>query len=58
VAPAELEEMLRSHPDIDDVAVVSVHDVRADEIPRAFVVPRRRDISEKDVKSFLAANIL
>jgi acyl-CoA synthetase (AMP-forming)/AMP-acid ligase II len=53
----ELEEMLRSHPDIDDATVVGVPDDRAGEVPRASVVPRRPDISEKDVKSFVAAKV-
>jgi len=48
---------LRSHPDIDDAAVVGVPDDRAGEVPRAFVVPRRPDFSEEDVKSFVAANV-
>ena len=57
VAPAELEEILRSHPGIDDAAVVGVPDDRAGEVPRAFVVPRRPDFSEEDVKSFVAAKV-
>jgi len=50
VAPPELEAILRSHPDIDDVGVVGIPYGRAGEVPRAFVVPRRPDISEEDVK--------
>jgi 4-coumarate--CoA ligase len=57
VTPAELEEMLGSHPDIDDAAVVVVPVDRAGEVPRAFVVFTRPDISEKDVKSFVAAKV-
>jgi len=57
VAPAELEEILRSHPDIDDAAVVGVPDERAGEVPMAFVVPRRPDISEEDVKNFVDAKV-
>ena len=57
MAPAELEEILRSHPDIDDAAVVGIPDDRAGEVPRAFVVPRRPEISEEDVKRFVAAKV-
>jgi acyl-coenzyme A synthetase/AMP-(fatty) acid ligase len=57
VAPAELEEILRSHPDIEDAAVVGVPDDRAGEVPTAYVVPRRPDISEEDVKGFVAAKV-
>lgn len=41
VAPAELEGILVSHPDIEDVAVIGVYDEsQASEVPRAFVVLR------------------
>lgn len=57
VAPAELEEILRSHPDIDEAAVVGVPDDRAGEVPRAFVVPARPGVSEEDIKRFVAAKV-
>jgi acyl-coenzyme A synthetase/AMP-(fatty) acid ligase len=57
VAPAELEEILRSHPDIEDAGVVGIPDDRAGELPRAYVVPRRLDISEEDIKKFVAAKV-
>ncbi|XP_023708323.1 4-coumarate--CoA ligase 1 isoform X3 [Cryptotermes secundus] len=57
VAPAELEEILRSHPDIDDAAVIGVPDERAGEVPRAFVVPKRSQISEEDVKKYVAEKV-
>lgn len=41
VAPAELEGILVTHPDIEDVAVIGVYDEsQASELPRAFVVLR------------------
>ncbi|KAK4303287.1 hypothetical protein Pmani_024672 [Petrolisthes manimaculis] len=39
VAPAELEDLIRKHPDVADVAVIGLPDVRAGEVPRAYVVP-------------------
>jgi acyl-coenzyme A synthetase/AMP-(fatty) acid ligase len=57
VAPAELEEILRSHPDIDDAGVVGIPDDRAGELPRAYIVPKRLDISEEDIKRFVAAKV-
>lgn len=40
VFPAEVEEVLRLHPEIDDVSVVGVPDERLGEVPVAFVVGR------------------
>ncbi|XP_069685512.1 uncharacterized protein [Periplaneta americana] len=56
VAPAELEEILRSHPHIEDAAVIGIPDERAGEIPKAFVVPKRK-ISEEDVKKYVAEKV-
>ncbi len=41
VAPAELEAVLLSHPDVVDAAVIGRPDPMAGEIPKAFVVLRR-----------------
>ncbi|KAF9883239.1 hypothetical protein FE257_003833 [Aspergillus nanangensis] len=42
VAPAELEGLLISHPDIDDVAVISIYNKeQATEVPRAYIVPKQ-----------------
>jgi acyl-coenzyme A synthetase/AMP-(fatty) acid ligase len=42
VPPAELEGILISHPDIDDVAVIGIEDhEQATEVPRAYVVPKK-----------------
>lgn len=38
VAPAELENLLLTHPSVADVAVIPVPDDRAGEVPKAFVV--------------------
>ncbi|XP_069685509.1 uncharacterized protein [Periplaneta americana] len=57
VAPAELEEILRSHPHIEDAAVVGIPDERSGEIPKAFVVPKEKKISEEEVKKFVAEKV-
>ncbi|KAF2876228.1 hypothetical protein BDV95DRAFT_483484 [Massariosphaeria phaeospora] len=40
VPPAELEGLLVSHPNINDVAVIGIYDAsQATEVPRAYIVP-------------------
>jgi acyl-CoA synthetase (AMP-forming)/AMP-acid ligase II len=39
VAPAELEALLITHPEVQDVAVIGVPDEEAGELPKAYVVP-------------------
>ena len=46
VLPEEVEEVLRSHPDVADVMVAGVPDDRLGEAPWAFVVPRPGDGTE------------
>ena len=38
MAPAELEALLLTHPDVADIGVIGVPDERAGEVPRAYVV--------------------
>ena len=38
VYPAEVENMIREHPDVDDVALIGVPDARMGEVGCAFVV--------------------
>jgi acyl-CoA synthetase (AMP-forming)/AMP-acid ligase II len=39
VAPAELEALLITHPDVQDVAVIGVPNEECGELPKAYVVP-------------------
>lgn len=41
VAPAELEALLRSHPDVEEAAVIGVPDERCGEVPKAFILPKQ-----------------
>jgi acyl-coenzyme A synthetase/AMP-(fatty) acid ligase len=48
VAPSEIEEVLRSHPDVADAAVVAVDEGRGASELRAFVASGRDDPSLRD----------
>jgi acyl-CoA synthetase (AMP-forming)/AMP-acid ligase II len=56
VAPAELEALLLTHPQIKDVAVVRSPDPEAGEVPKAFVVADG-ELSAEDVMSFVAGKV-
>ncbi|XP_065564516.1 uncharacterized protein LOC136029918 [Artemia franciscana] len=58
VAPSELEDLLRSHPQIDDVAVIGVPDERTGEAPKAYVVVKPgAGLSEKNIADFVAQKV-
>jgi len=54
VPPAELEEVLREHPNIEEAAVIGIpHDLYG-EVPRAFVVQKKAmNVSEKELHEFV-----
>jgi acyl-CoA synthetase (AMP-forming)/AMP-acid ligase II len=55
VAPAELEAVLLSSPDVADAAVIGVYDDNGDEVPKAFVVRAPGSAAgEDDVLAFVA----
>jgi acyl-CoA synthetase (AMP-forming)/AMP-acid ligase II len=56
VAPAELEALLVSHPDIEDAAVIGVPDAEAGEVPKAFVVPRG-GLTAEDVEAWVRERV-
>ena len=62
VPPAELEGLLASHPNIDDVAVLGIYNKdQATEVPRAYVVPAQGVRGDKqtadDIVAWLAAKV-
>ncbi|KVI06105.1 4-coumarate--CoA ligase 1-like isoform X1 [Cynara cardunculus var. scolymus] len=58
VAPAELEALLLTHPDISDAAVVPMKDEAAGEVPVAFVVKSNVDVTEDDIKQFISKQVV
>jgi len=57
VAPAELEAILMTHPQVADCAVIGVPDEEAGEVPKAFVVPAGDDFDGKTVLAFVAGQV-
>jgi 4-coumarate--CoA ligase len=61
VPPAELEALLLTHEEVEDVIVIGVVDhSQATELPRAYVVPRDRSVltAKEDVKQAYTENIV
>ena len=55
VSPTELEKILLTHPDVQDVAVAPVPDEVAGELPRAYVIRRAGStVTEDDIAKFIA----
>ncbi len=58
VAPAVLEALLLSHPQIADAAVIGVLDDEGQEIPKAFVVLQQgATLSSQEVMDFVASRV-
>jgi len=58
VAPSELEDLLLSHPDIEDAAVIGIPDDVAGELPRAYIVPsKNKKISKDAIMEFTNAKV-
>lgn len=58
VAPAELEEILRSHPEITDAAVIGIPNTATGELPRAYIVTRKDSkLNERNVQEFVSEKV-
>ncbi|KAJ7036170.1 hypothetical protein C8F04DRAFT_1096350 [Mycena alexandri] len=58
VAPAELESLLISHPQIMDAGVIGIYDeLNATEVPRAYVVADKTVISATAIQEFVKTRV-
>ncbi|CAM5557388.1 MULTISPECIES: 4-coumarate--CoA ligase family protein [Streptomyces] len=59
VAPAELEALLLTHPDVADAAVIGAYDEDGNEVPHAFVVraPTADGLTENDVLRYVTERV-
>ncbi|CAH0727179.1 unnamed protein product, partial [Brenthis ino] len=58
VAPAELESILRSHPAVQDAAVIGVPHIFNGEAPKAFIIKKNgQNASSEDIQSFVAEKV-
>lgn len=56
IYPAEIEQLIMEHPEVDSVAVIGVPHERWGEVPLAVVV-RRAEIGERDILSGLSGRL-
>ncbi len=52
VFPGEVEEVISHHPDVLECAAIGVPDEHSGEVVKVFVVPRRPDLTEKEIRDF------
>jgi len=57
VPPAELEDLLLSHPEIVDCAVIGVFDPKSGESPKAFIVRKSESLTKKAVFEFVTERV-
>ncbi|XP_043256498.1 4-coumarate--CoA ligase 1 [Colletes gigas] len=58
VPPAELEAILRTHPDVVEAAVVGIPDERCGEVPKAYILAKKGSTStEENIKNFMKGKV-
>ena len=57
VAPAELEALIITHPEVADVAVIGVPDEEAGELPKAFVVAAGDELDADQMMDWVAGQV-
>lgn len=58
VAPAELEALLRTHPDVDEAAVIGVPNERSGEVPKAFILKKKgSSLKEEELQNYIKGKV-
>lgn len=58
VAPAELESVLRSHPAVQDAAVIGIPHEISGEVPKAFIITKDgKKTNEEELQDFVAKQV-
>lgn len=58
VAPAELEDLLLSHPAVQDSAVIGIPNDETGELPMAFIVKKTgKQVTEREIEKFVEDNV-
>lgn len=58
VPPAELEEIIRTFPDVSDVGVIGIPHMISGEVPRAYVVPKKgKQIDTEKLNAFVSSKV-
>jgi acyl-CoA synthetase (AMP-forming)/AMP-acid ligase II len=57
VAPAELEALIITHPEVADVAVIGIPDEEAGELPKAFVVCAEDGLDHDQLMEWVAGQV-
>jgi len=57
VAPAELEGLLLSHPDIADAAVIGYPGEEGNELPRAYIVKKDLNLKSQEVLDWVRERV-
>lgn len=58
VPPAELEELIRNHPTVDDAAVIGIPHPLHGEVPRAYIVPKKdKNFNSDELNEYVAEKV-
>jgi long-chain acyl-CoA synthetase len=57
VYPAEIEEVISSHPKVLECAAIGVPDAKSGETPKLFVVKKDESLTEAELKAYIVENL-